>query len=183
MTREELLKMIDGRISLNDFAINNYGTADALRYKLKSNNESWDMIKSELEKTENSDDSYEQGMRDIWNLMQKIYCEPDFRTFRKHEEIFGWEYTSDILERLSPGEALFRMREYEDKKRKEAEKPVVGDVVEFDCCGPRTGVLLYENSTHYWVLESAGTCPQKMSKENFSIKKTGKHVDLEGLFK
>ena len=179
MTREELIKKINKRIDLNNDIMMNGGCC-AHCGTLMNNNTSLQLIKTELQKQ--NDKSYEQGMRDIWNLMQKIYCEPGFNKYNKREEIFGWEYMSDILERLSPEVALEKLRDYEERKRVEAEKPVVGDVVEFDAsCGPKTGVLLYENSTCYWVLEAAGECPQRLSKENFKIKKTGKHVDIQGM--
>ena len=85
---------------------------------------------------------------------------------------------------------LRNIREYlknTENKKDEAEKPVVGDVVEF------TGVhsdrkhigLLYREDLSYWyiIIKNPLENAQKLRKNNWIAKKTGKHVDLEGLFK
>ena len=111
MSREYFIKRISNRIDLNQEAINGQTAAD-LRLVISNNNDLLRLIKTELESTENSentensDKTYEQGMHDIWELCRKLYCDPVFNKYTKREEIFGYEYISDILERLSPEAAL-----------------------------------------------------------------------------
>lgn len=181
MTRDYLIKKVNNRIDLNQVAINECTGTDSMRLVISNNNDLLRLIKTELEKQ--PDKTYEQGMHDIWGLWQKVHCEVGFNA-NLLEHIFGYEYLDTILERLSPGAALEKFKAYEQKKREEAEKPVVGDVV--DVCRKQNGKLatgLYtgEDDIAYSILVD-GTTLDHFYKDRIYLKKTGKHVDLEGLF-
>lgn len=180
MTREELIRKIGERIDSNRRTINDEYRMAVMKESLIEDVELLNCIKNYLQ---DSDDSHDQGMRDIWGLWQKVHCEVGFNA-NLLEHIFGYEYLDTILERLSPGAALEKFKAYEQKKREEAEKPVVGDVVIHSNAndkGPMTFIVININDAEIKGLRSTGeTC--SFIYPNSYIKKTGKHVDLEGLF-
>ena len=174
MTREELLEKIDERIRMNNRKIIKTDNVPD-KCAFENNSDLLRLIKSVLENAEDSDKTYDQGLRDIWGLFQKIYDENGYK-LNKVYQIFGYEYIDEILERLSPGEALFRMREYEERKRAEEEKPVIGDVVLHINTKDKFVVTSIENGFITGV--DSDFIAHTYCYPNEYIKKTGKHADL-----
>lgn len=127
MTREELLKMIESQIKVNEARIDILYNCYEKHY-LRDDVNLLRMIEKMLKNTENSDKTYEQGMHDIWGMFQKIYS--DVYNPMILGEVFGYGFIVDVIERMTPECALEKFEAYEKKKKEEAEKPVVGDVVD-----------------------------------------------------
>jgi hypothetical protein len=97
---------------------------DEIKEKLMAYFKSWDGIKSTNELCEEiceilSEKSYEDGLNDAWDCARKIMlCEAKggFST-DKYTEIFGNIATFQVLEILSASEAIFAIKEYEEKDK------------------------------------------------------------------
>lgn len=139
--------------------------------------------------TKKQSDDYNRGLEDVWELCRAIYLNPHDGGISCDElhDWYGVDHIMDICKRYTASDALKIYREYiDDKKKSEeaAKKLVAGDVVEYVSNRTVTAIFLYEEDYGdcYWVLLEAGGCPQRLSKCIFTLEKTGKHVDLEGLF-
>lgn len=131
-----------------------------------------------------NEESYNQGLNDgrneVWELAKKLHlnkCDyEDALNDNEIRKIFGTPDLAEVME-LSPQEALSKMKAYE-----EAQKIKVGDVVEIISKSSKSGnfygIILTLGLDEYYVLTTNYTVPQKLPKNNYVFKKTGKHVDF-----
>ena len=175
MTRDYLIKRVNNRIDLNQEAINEC-TASDMRLVISNNNDLLRLIKARLEK---SDKTYEEGINDCWEFMKTFTLLPSDGGMDpiKFEKIFGHNFASEMVKTHTYYEALAKVKAYE-------ERPVVGDVVKHSNVyghGSMTFIVINISNKEIKGLRSTGeTCT--FSYPNEYITKTGKHVDLEGLF-
>lgn len=150
---------------------------------LLNNNVLFNKVKEALR---NADKEYERGADDAWELARTVDLAPEGGGYTSNdiEAIFGLSWYEDVFKDYTGTQALAKLKEYEQKKREEEEaaKLKPGDVVEYNGILSKNAIFLYESIDSYWILPSLGHCPQELSKDNWILKKTGKHVDLEGLF-
>lgn len=118
--------------------------------------------------------AYQKGLNDAWELARKIENKLDIPTAR---EIFGAYRIADILDNFRPQEALAKIEAYEESKAIK-----VGDVVE---TGGNLAVVVSfgtfkvkDDSIHVVYFDGVTNC---LRKDNKSIKKTGRHIDIEHL--
>lgn len=151
-------------------------------------NEVLNKVRSALLSQERSDKAdYERGANDAWELGFKV-CEFASRggySFCEILDIFEYKAINDVFSNYTGVEALNKVKAYE-KKKEEAKKPVVGDVVELLSktaleCIPHSGILLADNEKYYHVLNSLTGIPYEYLKQDYTITKTGKHFDIRGM--
>ena len=170
MNNEQLIKQVDELIGMH-------------RQLKTDGNDILSKVRSVL--TKKSSDDYERGLNDAWELARKIGGSVDLGGYNCAQmyEIFNSSNTCTIFDKYSCQEALAKVQEYEKKKAEEAKlKP--GDYVTYSVGDEiHTAILLDECDDHYWVLSEKYTCPQRLWNMDFQLNKTGKHVNLEDLFK
>lgn len=130
-------------------------------------------------------ESYEKGLNDAWELTRKLfgYVEDGNYTTTDLCRIFGTNAHADIVS-LDYQEVLAKMEDY--KKKQEEIK--IGDIV--FCFADQDdnwreneenyGVVTGIYDTNYQVLMKNGDC---CGFEKNVIEKTGKHIDIESVFK
>lgn len=123
-----------------------------------------------------ADKTYSQGLADAWELAKKICYEPKKGGFSNIElmEIFGTAIIEGIYDRFTVEEALAKISEYEREKEIK-----VGDVVERN--GFKGVVLHIFHSGSLNIVYENGIIETLASVQE--CKKTGKHIDIEGLLK
>lgn len=120
--------------------------------------------------------AYKQGMNDAWELMCKINkLSPE-----ESEKVYGerFQYITDIIENLTPQEALAKMKIYEEQKIE------VGDMVAWTDSADNkfNGVVLdfkYNTDNEVVVFDENGCVDVWKIAE---CKKTGKHIDIQSIF-
>ena len=113
-------------------------------------------------------DGIAQGLNDAWDLAKKLW----YLGNQKCKEIFGYEFSIDIIEHFTPQEALAKLKAYEETQS----KVVVGDVVYHDPYG--NGIMTREDEEYYNVLLENGDA---ICFEKESVTKTGKHIDISSI--
>ena len=184
MRNEELIKEIDKQKETNRnirYPRRGYMMSLECNEALRKNNVLLDRAQSALRI---ADKEYERGCNDAWELARKISMRSIDGGYTRDEllEIFGYLSTTDVFRFYKAySEARREVRDYEKKKEEAKLKP--GDVVEYELCGEiEKAIFLYESDDYYWVIKELGACPQKLGKLDFTLSKTYKHVNLEGLF-
>ena len=123
--------------------------------------------------------AFNQGVEAAWELAKKIICQPINGGFKKSEfeEIFGYDYISDIFKKYTYTEAAAKVAEWEKAK----EKIEIGDVLEniYDISVKCTVTNLYTKNRAYLVFDD-GTAGMR---ELNNFKKTGHHIDIDGFLK
>lgn len=122
---------------------------------------------------------YSKGLNDAWELAKKLW----YLGNQKCKEIFGHEFSIDIIEQFTPQEALAKMKAYEEAKKIE-----VGDIIFcFSDCDEswrenkeHYGVLLEIVNDIYTVLMKNGDVSEFTKN---SLEKTGKHIDIQSILK
>ena len=121
-----------------------------------------------------SDKTYEQGLEDAWELARKLYE----MKLEKLQEVFGgFETELEVIQHLTPQEALAKLKAYEEESEIK-----VGDVV-----SNGTHVLLCVKEDYgygyFYFLDKDGShiflTKENLKKSKFT--KTGKHIDIESL--
>lgn len=129
------------------------------------------------------------GAEDAWKLARKIEV-PETRggySMTELEEIFGYSTPFLVIgKNTTYKEALAKVEAYEKKKKEEAEKPVIGDVVvcraEIGAISSEfKGIFYGETSSNYYILTKSNKCPQIIEKSTWVLIKTGKHFDIQGM--
>ena len=177
--KERLITNIDNRIQLNEYYMEN-AINNAVRGQFASINDVLLDLKNGILRI--SDEEYERGLNDAWELARKIGG-GDVATYDAEDllAIFGFESVYDIFDKFEYQEAMDMVAHHE--KKKEEAKLKYGDVVTAPSSAIiRSAVFLAENSDSYWVLIKNEPFPQRLSKNGFHLVKTGKRVDLDGLF-
>lgn len=124
-----------------------------------------DSIECEVKK------SYEKGLNDAWELICKI----NKLSIEESEKVYGkrFQYITDIIENLTPQEALAKLKAYEEAQIE------VGDVVKTvngECPYIVTNVQL-PNTLH--VINGRNGYAQQIRID--VCKKTGKHLDISSI--
>lgn len=181
MKHEELLKEIEEQINKNRTRMY-YG--NICRNDLMENQDLLGRIKTVLR---TADKEYERGADDAWELAKTVDLTPDEGGYTSNdiEAIFDRSWYEDVLKDYTDTQALAKLKEYEAKKKEEEEaaKLKPGDVVQYELCrNIEKAIFLFEDDDNCWVIKKLGGCPQQLSKSLFTLSKTYKHVDLEGLF-
>lgn len=190
MKHEELIKDIEERIKLNydqERACRYPNTLDntTRKYGFQSNTKLSKKIIDVLKSSE----EYNRGADDAWELAkQVITVRSEFMPSDVLKEVFGTDYCDDILSSITGKEALAKVKEYEQKKKEEAERPVVGDVVNVkqpDGYQSFNGIFIREITENsnggYVILGSQFERLTLIGKDVWKIEKTGKHFDIQGM--
>jgi len=116
---------------------------------------------------------YEKGLSDAWECMKKILD----MTVSEQREVFGiLEFSADdILGKLTPQEAIEKLKAWEEKQEIK-----VGDVVRVDSLvGDLVVTWCKEGKADCMSLSTGAFCIIDCEK----LVKTGKHIDLTEIFK
>ena len=173
MKHEQLLKDIEEQLTKNRCAMRWGCTGDDLR----ENNNLLGRIKTVLKTAGNE---YERGCEDAWEFCRKLELniEDGGLPCSTQKNIFGsnWSIGNILTEHKTYKEALAKVEAYNQKKKEEAEKPVVGDVVLHEITGDEFVVTNIEKG----FITGIDRCFIKHTYcyPNEYIKKTGKHVEL-----
>ena len=128
----------------------------------------------ELFELPKQDKTYEQGLHDAWELARKLYE----MKLEKLQEVFGgFETELEVIQHLTPQEALAKLKAYEEESEIK-----VGDVV-----SNGTHVLLCVKEDYgygyFYFLDKDGShiflTKENLKKSKFT--KTGKHINIESL--
>jgi hypothetical protein len=157
---------LECEISDRDLSDNTYGVNYYDYYKV-ARTAYW--VKSE--QLHPTDESYNKGLNDAWELAGKILIDSDDGgyTIKELEKIFGTVFPGAVFADLTPQEALAKVKEYEE--RNEIKK---GDVVKLKC-GSAKGIVTRVTETNICCLFKDGSCDSLSAKEDFE--KTGEHFD------
>lgn len=171
MNKQELKEKISERIGRNLYYMSCVVTNDNVRKELAANN---DILNELLLMIKKGKDIYNEGVKDAWELAQKI----DILT----DEVFDSFSCRYILDHYTYQEALAKVQEYEKKKAEES-KLVPGDVVEFESIryGKIKGIFIKYEDDDIVILSRKGGSYRLVGKDVWNIEKTGEHVDISGL--
>lgn len=119
-----------------------------------------------------------EGHSEAWELARKITCQPINGGFNRSEfeEIFGYDYISDVFEKYTYQEAAAKVAEWEKAK----EEIKVGDVFEFTTGNKAVVMKVYEDGevTLFFLDGGCG-----IYKPDESWHKTGNHIDVDSFLK
>lgn len=184
MKHEEILKEIEKQL-MNNRTRRAYSYNSLERDNLRENNNLLGKIKTILK---SADNDYERGCEDAWELARKIvdFVSCGGYSDQELDDIFGAGMGyREILRKYSYKEALAKVEAYEQEKKEEAEKPVVGDVVEcaykYDASRRFKGIVRDIDDSHIYIITKEHTHVTVLLKSEFDIKKTGKHIDIQGM--
>lgn len=128
-----------------------------------------EMPQEELDATDDTTPTYEQGLNDMWELIGKFISLDE----RKQKEYFGVTWVSELLENFTPQQALARMVECENAVIK------VGDIVEFLEEEKRRGwVTSIKSNACYGIFSNGSIFAMNISE----CKKLDKYLDLAPIF-
>ena len=187
MKKEEIIAKINSAI-LHNRAMRNTYNLTCFNDLTKKNDS---VLEEALEVIKTSEKEYERGMNDIWEAMRKLI---------KHESEGGYSIedtlkivghhnrsAESVINRLSPEEVLNRIAEFDKKKEEEAAKPKLGDVVEvvdINRIGQKSttkGIYIKETDETHNIIVNGGNVYLFDKDSVVSIKKTGEHVDIQGM--
>lgn len=118
-------------------------------------------------------DGYDKGLNDAWELAKKL----DYMAMHELEEIFDVSFAQAVLEKLTPQEALAKLKDYEEQsvvKRGDCVK-ANGEFHHF------YGIYLGKDGKGWtWILSNNDIAPQRIS-DDWKLEKTGEHVDLDSI--
>lgn len=114
-------------------------------------------------------DDYERGLNDAWDAAKKLAM-MDTET---SEDVTGYFGLFRIMENLTPGEAISKLRAYEEEKN----KIHVGDEVKGNST-PWVVTHIYED-----LLKGIDAVGDVRASRMESIHKTGRHFDIEPILK
>ena len=114
------------------------------------------------------------GRNEVWELTKKLW----YSGTHKCKEIFGYEFSIDIIEHLTPQEAIAKLEAYE----KEQAEIKVGDVVQHKD-GDLYLVITKEDDIDYdlGAIDLQTMKLDRLSGKSFAFKKTGKHIDIQSV--
>ena len=168
MTNEEIIKKIDEVCAANS--------------KLKADtNELLNKVRGMLMSKNNNECDLNEEM---WGHIFKVFASVDEGGFTYSEmmNIFGIGRISDIFTNHTPQEFLAKIREYE--KEVENSELQRGDEVICTKKGVHRrelrAIYYCKYCNEYYVLVEGDLCPQKLSKRDWVLKKTGRHVNIFG---
>ena len=123
--------------------------------------------------------AFNQGAEAAWELAKKITCQPINGGFNRSEfeEIFGYDYISDVFEKYTYPEAAAKVAEWEKAK----EEVKVGDVLEYiyDSNVKCVATNLYPNNMAYLVFEDGTAGMHELD----DFKKTSRRMPIDSFLK
>lgn len=180
---KELIKKIDKAIADNELTRKLVVDDGVFSVSFGRNIDALTQAKAAIE---NFEKELEHEKNELWEFVKSFILLPsdggmDVTTFA---EIFGHNFPSQMVKTHTYQEALAKVREYDQKKKEEAERLVVGDVVDVfslqNTVLIRSGLFTGEDDKTYSVLID-GTNLYHYYKCNTTIVKTGKHFDIQGM--
>lgn len=183
MKHEQLIREINNMI-INNRAVRCFIDSLSAKEQLRENNNLLGKIETILK---DADNEYNRGGEDCMNLVRKIACLTAEGGYNGKilDEIFGRSWSpSRIFRDHSFKELKDKIDAYEQKKKEEAEKPVVGDVVR---CSHKygteeyVGIVRAEEPGYYYIMTKDNVHIICLLKSGWIIKKTGKHLDIQGM--
>lgn len=120
------------------------------------------------------DVNYEKGLSDAWECLKEL-MDKDVEELKEIFDLLCIKNVIDVLNRLTPQEAINKLKEWEEKQEIK-----VGDVVEVDEIGTFV-ITCIENENLYDCLK-LGTLSGYTITDKTVFKKTGKHIDLTEIF-
>lgn len=166
MTNETLIKAIDEVCELNKEA-------------RRRSNDVLSKVRGQL--TKKSSEEYERGLNDGWELATNVcYMSTDDRF-----HIFGCKAPALTLKHHTGSDAFKLYNEYmEEQKEEETTDPVLGDLVEFihvQSEDVRRGIFISNDGLLYTTYLDPNGKLATICRERFMIKKTGEHIDIQGM--
>ena len=164
----------------NSYVLNRIGEVEPLEAKIRRQAAEITRLLAENERLKpNYENIKAKGQNEAWELAKKITCQPIKGGFKRSEfeEIFGYDYVSDIFEKYTYQETATKVAEW--KKAKEEIK--IGDVLE-DIYNSNVKCIitnLYPNNKAYLVFDDGTAGMHEL--DNF--KKTGRHIDIDGFLR
>ena len=129
----------------------------------------------------NEDKMSDISADEAWEVAQKIVCDQCYGGMPDSDlnSIFGTRNTSLILADNTAEEAKAKIKAWE----KANENLKVGDVVYGEDEPDALGIVVREpHANHVYILWNDGSCGDTcIDSENFRIKKTGQHIDIQGI--
>ncbi len=126
---------------------------------------------------------YERGLNDGWNAAKKVVlpdCEGGL-SVAELEEIFNTCSMNLICLKVSGKEAVEKIKAYEEKKNKltKGDEVVVHCLYDSDMPDEKA-IFFSENDGNYFMLFPGYRVVQIMPKKDYTLTKTGRHVDIFG---
>lgn len=121
-----------------------------------------------------TDDNYNKGLNDAWELAKKITLPTDNGGYscKELENIFNYRSPESIFKAFTPQEALAKAKEYDERNEIK-----VRDVVRLKG-GHNEGIVTSITETNICLLYKDGNCISSSSSGiNRYFEKTGKHFD------
>ena len=121
-----------------------------------------------------TDEAYNKGLNDAWNLAKKIVL-PEHKggyTTDEFIDIFGKNTYMSAMSDFTPQEALVKVKAYE----KEHDEIKVGDVVRSKGCSVE-GIVTKVYEIKIYRLFKDGSCDSISTKAKEDLVKTGRHFD------
>ena len=124
--------------------------------------------------------TYEQGLSDAWQLAKKIVLKAEKGGFNYDDfvRIFGIGDYTTLFEKMTVEEALAKIEAYEKEKKIKVGDEVVHSEGSFQT---KFTVTFFERNKIEGFDKNGNT--HSFCYPNPYIKKTGKHIDIEGLLK
>lgn len=122
------------------------------------------------------DKTYEQGLQDAWGLVRRLVANTNPSKLIDMGKFFGASDIVDILDKYTPQEVLAKLKAYE-----KSTEIKVGDVVSN---GKHALLCVKKDDDYFYFLDKDGAhiFLTKQNLEKAELNKTGKHIDLEGIF-
>ena len=123
--------------------------------------------------------AFNQGTEEAWELAKKITCQPINGGFKRSEfeEVFSYDYISDVFEKYTYQEAATKVAKWEKEKEFERGGIVKAKYYEaFEFC-----VTDIDCNGHLYGIGRYGAIYNDKNPEDW--KKTGRHIDIDGFLK
>ena len=164
----------------NSYVLNRIGEVESMEAKIRRQAAEITRLLAENERLKpNYENIRAKGQNEAWELAKKINCQPINGGFKRSEfeEIFGYDYISDIFKKYTYTEAAAKVAEWEKGK----EEIKVGDVLE-DIYNSNIKCIvtnLYPNNKAYLVFDDGTAGMHELDY----FKKTGRNIDIDGFLK
>lgn len=112
--------------------------------------------------------TYEDGLNEAWEVVRRLYNELGLD---KRVELFGYCAPREIVNALTPQEAIEKIREYEEEQKKAAEIKIGDEVTDND--GWEGVVAWIDPDGEYLIILQKDGTALRWKKDIF--KKTGRH--------
>ena len=129
------------------------------------------------------EEAYQRGLEDgrneTWETARKITTDKKF-PLTVLKDIFGKLNVCEIFETITPTEAIEKLKAYEEKQKADGEIKR-GDEVEHEVTGLKYIVTRIDESSTTLLYSDGSTAVVTTGKEH--LKKTGRHIDIEKIWK